>query len=56
MLDLRQNEIGDEGAQYLARAFENNTVSEIMRFFLPPSVVSHIDTHHPESQQQLNQR
>jgi hypothetical protein len=30
MLDLQMNNIGDEGAQHLAQALQNNTVRQVL--------------------------
>ena len=57
-LDIRRNQIGPVGAQHLAEALRQNTVT---RFFSPSSSFHHIpllytDTHHTQSLEQSNRR
>jgi Ran GTPase-activating protein (RanGAP) involved in mRNA processing and transport len=49
-LDLSGSHIGDEGAQHLAQALQNNTVRDVSFFSTKVSLISFItNTHHAQS-------
>jgi hypothetical protein len=55
MLDLSENNIAEQGAEYLADALRSNRVScEICVYFLTIFFSFHTDTHISESKSQSN--
>src|SRR3984957_5455407 len=56
-LDLRWNQIGEQGAQHLANALHNNTVNHFLYSSISlPSALFHTDTHHTQPSTQSNRR
>ncbi len=57
MLNLHYNEIGDEGAKFLANIMERNTVSySLCSSIIFSESLINIDTHHIESSRKPNQQ
>ncbi len=57
VLNLQRNEIGDQGAQYLANALQTNTVTQLLYSFITYSQSSlNTDTHNLKSSNEQNRR